>query len=155
MLCKSIGKTMTTEKQLTANKQNASLSTGAITNEGKAIVAKNAIKHGIFAKSFIVEHKEYEEKFSDYQELLDSLISGFDPKNQIEYLLVEKIAIAYWRMRRVSYFETQEICKKLDIPYIPFFANDTFDKLIRYESHLQKLILQNIVMLKKMQSMEG
>jgi hypothetical protein len=36
---------MTTEKQINANRQNAQLSLGAITSNGKSIVSKNAIKH--------------------------------------------------------------------------------------------------------------
>jgi hypothetical protein len=35
---------MTTKKQIKANKQNAQLSTGPLTDQGKAIVAQNALK---------------------------------------------------------------------------------------------------------------
>lgn len=45
---------MTTEKQIEANKMNALKSTGAVTEEGKAIVSKNAIKHSIFARDLII-----------------------------------------------------------------------------------------------------
>lgn len=45
---------MTTQKQTEANLQNATLSTGPITSCGKAIVATNAIKHGIFTKDLII-----------------------------------------------------------------------------------------------------
>jgi hypothetical protein len=44
------GVVMTTEKQIVANIQNAQYSTGPTTMNGKAIVATNAIKHGIFTK---------------------------------------------------------------------------------------------------------
>ena len=37
---------MTTENKIEANRKNALLSTGAVTEEGKAIISKNALKHG-------------------------------------------------------------------------------------------------------------
>ena len=45
---------MTTKKQIEANKQNALVSTGPLTAEGKALVSQNAVKHGIFAKDLII-----------------------------------------------------------------------------------------------------
>ncbi|CAL7962689.1 conserved hypothetical protein [Gammaproteobacteria bacterium] len=157
---------MTTEKQLIANQQNAQLSTGAITPEGKAIVAKNAIKHGIFAKTFIVEHEKYQENISDYQELLNNLMVNLNPEGQMEYLLVEKISIDYWRMRRILKFETDQfydrinsalcwesICRKDTGKYKRVFIDDSDSyKVVRYETHLQKLILQNIATLKQLQA---
>jgi len=145
---------MTTQKQIETNQQNALLSTGATTDEGKAIVAKNAIKHGIFTKDFIVVHKRYEEKVADYQELLDNLITAFDPQGQMELLLIEKIAMDYWRMRRVLRFEVEGIYNMLNVPIDlihPLPNIPDADKVIRYERHLQKSIMQNIVMLKQIQ----
>jgi hypothetical protein len=45
---------MTSKKQILANPQNAKASTGPVTIEGKAVVATNAIKHGIFTKDLII-----------------------------------------------------------------------------------------------------
>ena len=45
---------MPTQKQIEANKQNSLTSTGPVTTEGKAIVAQNAVKHGIFARDLII-----------------------------------------------------------------------------------------------------
>ena len=144
---------MTTEKQMLANQQNALLSTGAQTVEGKAIVARNAIKHGIFTRDLVIDHDKHKESASEYQELLDGLINSLKPEGQMEWLLVEKITADYWRLRRVLHFEKigimkmcallSEACK---LPNIP----DT-DRVIRYESHLQRSIIQNLVLLKKLQ----
>jgi len=41
---------MTTKKQAAANKENAKNSTGPKTPEGKAVVAMNAISHGILSR---------------------------------------------------------------------------------------------------------
>jgi len=103
---------MTTEKQIEANRDNAQLSTGAVTEEGKAIVARNAIKHGIFAKDLVVIRDEHgREDENEYKELLDNLVETLHPSNQLEHLLVEKIATDFWRLKRVIRFETASIQK--------------------------------------------
>lgn len=100
---------MTTEKQLLANLQNAQLSTGPITDNGKMTISTNAIKHGIFTKDLFLS-PEIESK-EDYQDLLNNLIECLSPCNQIESLLVEKIAIDFWRLRRTIRFETGSIAQ--------------------------------------------
>ena len=100
---------MTTNNQIQANKQNALVSTGPITAEGKAVVAKNAIKHGIFTKDLLILTKDGKEDEGEYQELLEGIIGSLHPSGQMEYLLVEKIAVDFWRLRRVLRFETGSI----------------------------------------------
>jgi hypothetical protein len=41
---------MTTERQQAANESNAQLSTGPTSADGKAVVAKNAVRHGIMCQ---------------------------------------------------------------------------------------------------------
>ncbi|MFH1067897.1 MAG: hypothetical protein V1746_08360 [bacterium] len=105
---------MATTKQIQANKQNALLSTGAITEEGKAIVSRNAVKHGIFVKDLLITGGDGREDAEEYRELLQNLITSLNPSNQMEHLLVEKIAVDFWRLRRVLRFETGSIRKYLD-----------------------------------------
>lgn len=105
---------MTTEKQIEANKKNALKSSGAVTEEGKAIVSKNAIKHGIFARDFIITSGDGKKNEEEYKELLDNLIQCLNPDGQLEYLLVEKIAVDFWRLRRVIRFETGSIRQYID-----------------------------------------
>ncbi len=40
----------TTEKQIAANRRNAARSTGPISAAGKAIAARNSLKHGLLAQ---------------------------------------------------------------------------------------------------------
>lgn len=100
---------MTTEKQLHANLQNSQLSTGPTTANGKAIVSTNAIKHGIFTKGLILSTDIENENENDYQEILNNLLDCLSPCNQMESLLVEKIAVDFWRLRRTIRFETGSI----------------------------------------------
>lgn len=117
---------MTTEKQVEANKQNALVSTGPATSEGKAIVAQNAIKHGIFAKDLIITTGDGKEDAHEYKELLDGLIVSLNPVGQMECLLVEKISVDYWRLRRVLRFETGSIRKLIDMAINNYYTKTDY-----------------------------
>jgi hypothetical protein len=158
---------MTTQKQIEANQQNALFSTGAKTAEGKAVVSKNAIRHGVFSKDLITS--DGKESVAEYQELLNNLITSLAPSDQMEYLLVEKIAVDFWRLKRLLRFESGSIFKRI-IGDVSSLFDQTIDaetvirinslpdqadveKIMRYESALQKSILQNLAMLKKLQEL--
>ena len=113
---------MTSEKQVEANKNNALLSTGAVTNEGKAVVARNAVKHGIFARDIIIPTGDGAENQEEYKDLLANLTGCLNPKGQMEHLLVEKIAVDFWRLRRVLRFETGSIRKYLDMVIYDYYS---------------------------------
>ncbi len=112
---------MTTEKQIEANKRNALMSTGAVTDTGKAIVAQNAVKHGVFAQDLIISSGDGRENEEEYIELLYNLTKSLNPSGQMEYLLVEKIAVDFWRLRRVLRFETGSIRKYLDMVIYDYY----------------------------------
>lgn len=87
----------TTAAQLIANRNNAVKSTGPITLVGKRTVGKNAIKHGIFAKELVLPHEDPEA----YNELLNQLETELQPQGILEQVLVERIAVAIWRQKRL------------------------------------------------------
>lgn len=105
---------MVSDKQKQANVQNAQHSTGPVTPAGKAVVARNAIKHGIFAKDLVIAAGEGREDQLEYHELLSGLKNDLAPMGPMEMLLVEKIAVNYWRLRRLVRYETGEIRGRLD-----------------------------------------
>lgn len=119
---------MTTEKQLAANQKNAQLSSGPITVSGKTVVTMNAIKHGIFTKDLILSSKLENENIDDYQELLHNLIDSLTPCNQMETLLVEKIAVDFWRLRRTIRFETGSIAKNIQSLLEEFYCHGRKDR---------------------------
>ncbi len=112
---------MTTEKQIEANKENALVSTGPVTDEGKAIVCQNAVKHGVFARDLIISSGDGKENEEEYRQLLHNLIVNLNPSGQMEHLLVEKIAVDFWRLRRVLRFETGSIRKHLDMVIYDYY----------------------------------
>ncbi len=137
---------MTTEKQTEANKQNALVSTGPVTEEGKVIVSKNALKHGVFARDLIIESGDGKENAEEYQQLFQNLIESLSPQGQMEHLLVEKIAVDFWRLRRVLRFETGSIRKYLDMVIYDFYNKTSYDgkKLHQPDSELDKEITDQL-----------
>ena len=95
---------MTTERRINANRKNAQHSTGPRTSEGKAIVARNAVKHGIFSQD-IVAVGDDEEKAA-FARTLAGLKAALNPEGQMEHSLVEKIAVDTWRLRRTIAHES-------------------------------------------------
>src|SRR5215831_14165150 len=93
---------MPTEAQITANQQNALLSTGPKTPEGKAAAARNAIKHGLSGAFTVLPHEDQEE----FDILLACLRDEFQPANQHESFLVEQMAQSRWRLARARRLET-------------------------------------------------
>lgn len=118
---------MTTEKQTKTNKENALVSTGPKTAQGKLTVSKNAVKHGIFTQDLIIQAGDGKEDIKTYQELLDNLIQCLNPTDQMQHLLVEKIAVDFWRLKRLLRFETGSIRQYLDWAILDYYRSDDDD----------------------------
>jgi hypothetical protein len=114
---------MSSEKQIEANKKNALLSTGPISENGKKTVSLNSVKHGIFSKDLIIGSGLGKEAKEEYEELHSNLLDSFNPSNQIEMLLVEKISIDFWRLRRVIRFESGCIRKFIQDTLKVFYSS--------------------------------
>ena len=95
----------TSTAQVKANINNAQQSTGPITEEGKQVVANNAMKHGLFSKQLILNT----ENEADYQLLHEELQTNLKPVGALEQSLVERIAVSLWRQRRLVGSETAQI----------------------------------------------
>ena len=91
--------------QIEANRKNAQKSIGPKTPEDKRVVAQNALKHGLFSRYLIL----HDEDPLEYQALLDGLNAALKPVGALEYSLVERIALALWRQRRLVRSETAAI----------------------------------------------
>ena len=96
---------MSTEKKTESNRKNAQKSTGPKSDAGKAIVSQNARTHGLLCRSLIVEGESQEE----FSELLCLLADDFQPVGLVEHALVERVAIALWRQRRLVRAESAEV----------------------------------------------
>lgn len=102
-----------TARRTLANRRNALRSTGPRTPRGKATVGRNTLKHGVFASKALVLHGAGKESRSRFRRLLKSLQADFCPQGAMEELLVEQIAVCYWRLRRIYDCESSVISGQL------------------------------------------
>jgi hypothetical protein len=93
---------MLSQRQIDANRRNAQLSTGPRTPEGRAAVGLNALRHGLTAQTAVLPNEDPDE----FQELLDAFLAEYQPSGPTETLLVEQMAMATWRLRRMRALET-------------------------------------------------
>lgn len=95
----------TTEQRLAANRANAQLSTGPISDEGKSIASRNATRHGLLSSRLLLD----DESPDEFDRLLSDLCDCLRPVGLMEATLVERIAIAIWRQRRLVQAETARL----------------------------------------------
>jgi hypothetical protein len=93
---------MTSFKQWQANRRNARKSTGPITEEGKRISRRNAVRHGLSAETVI----RLLEDTTDYRAFEATIIADYDAQSAVERELVLRLASLLWRLRRATTFET-------------------------------------------------
>ena len=89
-----------TKAKIEANRRNAQLSTGPKTPEGKAAVRYNVLKHGILAKEVVIAVGDGREDGGRFEELLSGLPDELNPLGVLKEMLVEKIAVSFWRLGR-------------------------------------------------------
>ena len=102
------------EKQTKACRQNAKKSTGPKTESGKAASSQNAVKHGLYAKSIIIDSPQLKENPDEYAELLASLHDELQPQGAMQNHLVRIIADCFWRRQRFMAAETAYIKDQID-----------------------------------------
>ena len=95
---------MATTEQTKANRKNAQKSTGPKTDDGKAAVSQNAVKHGLFAESVIKGENE-----ADYEDFHDNFLAELDPVGAVELMLAERAVNLAWRLRRAERMQNQVI----------------------------------------------
>lgn len=130
----------TIENQKTiANRRNALQSTGPKTPEGKNKVRWNALKHGLLSKEVVLKEGDGKENEQEFIALLESLQEGYTPEGPIEEMLIERIAVSYWRLRRAIRFETGMLREQLDSFIFDYqneedYLGNKFNKSVDYEA---------------------
>ena len=93
---------MTSLRQLEANRRNARLSTGPVTEEGKKRSRRNAVRHGLTAETVIDALEDAE----DYAAFEMAITADFDAQPAVARELVLRLASLLWRLRRATAIET-------------------------------------------------
>jgi hypothetical protein len=95
---------MATTAQILANRNNSRKSTGPKTDEGKAAVSQNAVKHGLFAESVIQGENE-----DDYEAFHDQFLAELAPVGMAESMLAERFVSLSWRLKRAERMQNEVI----------------------------------------------
>jgi hypothetical protein len=92
---------MTTDRIRAANRRNALLSTGPITDRGRAAVRSNALTHGFYSLTCI--GAESPEEFAAIQA---DFLADFEPAGAAETELVHRLVNDLWKARRLNSVES-------------------------------------------------
>jgi hypothetical protein len=92
---------MSSLRQIEANRRNARLSTGPVTEEGKKKSRRNALRHGLTAETVIHALEDAE----DYVAFEMAVTADFDAQTAVERELVLRLASLLWRLRRITAIE--------------------------------------------------
>ncbi len=93
---------MSSLRQIEANRRNARLSTGPVTDEGKKRSRQNALRHGLTAETVIGALEDAE----DYAAFELAVTADYDAQSAVERELVLRLASLLWRLRRATAIET-------------------------------------------------
>jgi hypothetical protein len=93
---------MSSFRQIEANRRNAQLSTGPVTEEGKRQSRQNALRHGLTAETVI----DALEDAADYAAFEIAVTADYDAQSAVERELVLRLASLLWRLRRATAIES-------------------------------------------------
>jgi hypothetical protein len=93
---------MSSFRQIEANRRNARLSTGPVTEEGKRRSRQNALRHGLTAETVIDALEDAE----DYAAFEMAVTADYDAQSAVERELVLRLASLLWRLRRATLIES-------------------------------------------------
>ncbi|MBI4403121.1 MAG: hypothetical protein HY537_03125 [Deltaproteobacteria bacterium] len=147
---------MASPKQMKANRDNAVKSSGPISTEGKAIVARNAITHGLFSSDIVLP----DEDATDFCTFRGQLITHLGPVGIAEELFADRVTSCAWRLRRLIRFENFHLSGGyLGIIQSPgeiigsHFADETLHRLSRYEAAIERSLYRALHELQRLQMM--
>jgi hypothetical protein len=137
---------MSSIRRIVSSRINGALSKGPKTEEGKRRAALAHMRHGLLSKCVVVENESKEL----FDLVLTQHVECFRPQNAVEEGMIEDIACAYWRLRRVMAIETSMLNKgvrnqgqaeeldRLEQAFAGLSETSKFNVLNRYESRLQR-----------------
>src|SRR5262249_15608378 len=95
-------RSMTSYRQIEANRRNALKSTGPKTETGKQASRSKAVRHGLTAETVIGALEDAQ----DYKAFEAGITADYDAQSAVERELVLRLASVLWRLRRATMMET-------------------------------------------------
>jgi hypothetical protein len=125
---------------------NGAKSNGPVTTEGKAVSSRNSLKHGLTSSRVVLPHESQEE----YDCLEASIRNRFKPADELETELVQEMAAARWRLRRIEAMEAALFKKAIrqheeagapdvhDAAYAEVADSKSYRMLVRHAAQLRR-----------------
>ena len=92
---------MTTPTRIETNRRNVLKSTGPRTPRGKAKASLNSMRHGFRSRDALLPG----ENSRDFFDLLHRLCAEFSPATATQEILLDQMAVAYWKLARLQRIE--------------------------------------------------
>lgn len=137
---------------------------GPKTKEGKEVSKMNALKHGLLSKEVLLADDDPKA----LQELGYSIVEALKPVGEIEGMLTDRIISSTWRLRRLLQIErgTMQWHKDYEdmFPNLgsggdkesqklkEMIDNNAIEKIIRYESSIERSIFKALHELERVQA---
>lgn len=112
---------MSSLARIDANRRNAARSTGPRTQAGKAIVARNATTHGVFAAVPVLPG----ESAAEWDAHRAGVVASHAPVGLLEVTFAERAALVLWRLHRLARYEAESTAARIaahDLPPVPTVA---------------------------------
>src|SRR5262249_51882622 len=118
---------------------------GPKTSAGKARVRLNAVRHGFGVMSPVIPGMENPE---DWEAHRAAMLASLAPTGYLETLLAGRVALAAWRLRRITRYEVACVVAKGsngpsddEVDQLLPYPEET-DRIMRYEAHLSRQLYQ-------------
>lgn len=127
---------------------------GAKTEEGKAIVSKNAIRHGLLSKEVLLKS----ESAKTLDELREQVTLELAPCGALESFLADRLVADMWRMRRALTVErhgseaAREVVKGEHMATIVYGSEEGHGEAIEaapFTSHLTEKVLRYLTAIER------
>jgi hypothetical protein len=128
---------MSTERQITANRENATHSTGPRTEEGKATSSRNNTRHGLAACGLIVLPGQQ----PAFEELASGLRLALIPQGTLQETIFIQVLTAAWNLHRCRLAEAQLYIDSANPEIDPLLESD--DKTAAMYARINKYARQN------------
>jgi hypothetical protein len=157
---------MISDKQLAANRNNALLSSGPKTKEGRKRSRMNALRHGLTGQVTTMTDQDR----AAHDQFSQALIRSLAPEGAMETQLAQRIATDSWRLNRISaiednlfalglYENSGQICpdhEQIDaaLATARFFTDQSkqLQLLTLYEQRLNRALQHNLAQLQSLQA---
>jgi hypothetical protein len=95
------------------------------------------------------------ESASDWRDHREGVLIALGAKGTLETALADRVALVLWRLRRVGACDAATAARELPADGRPSPDDNLLDKVIRYEVHLSRQMLQALQALEQLQAIRS